>query len=58
MEMYLEEYFKEFGEAFPMIPIAWGRTEEEIVQIIKRCIKEQKDVYELGYVTESEDVMY
>lgn len=58
MEMYLEEYFNEFGEAFPMIPLAWGRTEEEIVKIIKRCIKEQKDVYELGYVTESEDVMY
>ena len=45
-------YQKTFGEGFPMIPLAWGRSDEEIVKIIKECLKKKKDVYELGYVQE------
>ena len=46
MELF-EEYAKRFGDGFPMIPVGFGRTEEEIKKIIKRCLDENKDAYEL-----------
>ena len=58
MEGYLDKYYDEFGEAFPMIPLMWGRTEEEVVQIIKKCLSEHKDAYELGYVTDNDGTLY
>lgn len=59
MDMDLfEEYAKRFGDGFPMIPVGFGRTEEEIEKIIKRCLDENKDAYELGYVKDDDEVIY
>lgn len=49
-----EQYYERFGDAFPMIPLAWGRSEEEIIAIIDECLEKNKDVYELGYVKDGE----
>ena len=57
MELF-EEYAKRFGDGFPMIPVGFGRTEEEIKKIIKRCLDENKDAYELGYVKDDDEVIY
>lgn len=54
MEKKLREYVDMFGEGFPMIPLGWGRTDEEVIEIIDRCLKEKKDVYELGLVNEED----
>lgn len=58
LDKKLEEYRTMFKEGFPMIPLKWGRTDEQVIEIINRCIKEGKDVYELGYVIIDDDVMY
>lgn len=54
----LEKYYEKFGESVPMIPVAWGRTEKELCEIIEKCLKEGKDVYQLGYAKEDKDVLY
>ena len=52
------QYSKKFGEGFPMIPLAWGRTEQQLIYIIDECLKKGKDVYQLGYVDDDENVIY
>lgn len=56
MDKWLDAYVDRFGDRFPTIPLAWGRTDDEVVTIIKDCIDKGKDVYELGYV--KKDVVY
>ena len=58
MDELLEQYAKTFGEGFPMIPLAWGRTEEEIMALIQKCLDSKKDAYELGLVQEDDDLQY
>ena len=54
----MKQYAKTFGDGFPTIPLAWDRTDEELIEIIDRCLAEKKDVYELGILTNDEDVKY
>lgn len=54
----MEEYEKKFGDSFPTMPLMYGKTKEEMIEIIDRCIRENKDVYELGILSLDEDVMY
>lgn len=58
LEKKQQEYFERFGEAFPMIPLAWGRSEAEVIEVIDECLKENKDAYELGYVKDDLDIEY
>ena len=55
---HMEAYAKAFGDGFPMIPIGWGRSDEEVCEIIDECIKKKKTVYQLGYAKDSEDIEY
>ena len=50
----LEEYGKKFDDTFPMIPLAWGRSDEEIIKLIDECLEDGKDVYEKGLVKDGE----
>lgn len=54
----LGEYAKKFGEGFPMIPVAWGKTEKELRKIVEECIKKGKTAYELGYAKEDDEAVY
>ena len=54
----LQEYAKRFGDGFPMIPIARGRDDEEVISIIDKCLQAGKDAYELGYVNDDVDIDY
>lgn len=58
LDKLLDQYAKKFGDGFPMIPLAWGRSDEEVCEIIKKCIKAGKDAYELGLVSDGEDINY
>ena len=59
MDMKLfEEYAKRFDDGFPMIPLGFGRTEKEVESLVKRCLKEGKDAYELGLVKDDDEVIY
>ncbi len=58
MDEWLEKYFDMFGEGFPTFQIARGRTDDECIEIIKTCIENKKDAYELGYAEDDEDTIY
>lgn len=55
---YLFKYLETFGEGFPMYQLGRGATDEEIVRMIKRCLKAKKDVYALGILKDDEDIEY
>ena len=45
----LELYKNTFDDSFPTIPMI-GRTEEEMIDMINKCVSEKKDVYDMGYL--------
>lgn len=45
----LELYENTFDDSFPTILMS-GRTEEEIIDMINKCVSEKKDVYDMGYL--------
>lgn len=57
LQKALERYEKKFNDSFPTIPFS-SRKDEEIIDIIDECIEENKDVYDLGYLSLDDDIMY
>lgn len=56
LQKALERYKKKFNDDFPTIPFdSW--EDAEIIDIIDECIEENKDVYDLGYLS-LDDIMY
>ena len=53
----MEQYEEVFDDTFPRSQMT-GRSDAEILQIISECIKKKKDVYDLGYLTLDDDVLY
>lgn len=49
----LDKYAEVFGEGFPMIPVAWGRSDAEVEKLIDNCLDKKKTAYELGYLKEA-----
>ena len=58
MDELLNRYAEAFGDGFPMFQLGRGRSESEIMDIIKHCLDEGKDAYKLGLVTDDPDVVY
>lgn len=56
LQKALERYKKKFNDDFPTIPFE-SQEDEEIIDIIDECIEENKDVYDLGYLS-LDDTMY
>ena len=54
----LIEYTERFGEGFPTVPLAWGRSDADVVEIIDKCLTAGKNVYDMGYLTLDPDVKY
>lgn len=46
----LKKYEEMFEDDFPTFSMS-GLEEGEMLKIINKCITEEKDVYELGYLT-------
>ena len=46
----LDRYYDTFNDSLPTIPMC-GHEEEEMIEIINKCISEKKDVYDLGYLS-------
>ncbi len=53
----LDKYFDVFEGNFPMFQLGKG-SYENTIKIIDRCIRENKDVYELGYLSLDNDWLY
>jgi len=58
IDKMMEEYAAKFGDGFPSYQIMRSRTEEETIEIIKDCLEQDKDAYELGYVSDEEEIEY
>ena len=58
MDKYLEMYVEKFEEGFPMYQLGRGRSDDEIIEIIKKCLEAGKTVYELGLLKEDDDDLY
>lgn len=56
-EAKLNEYEKLFGD-FPTYPLMLTRTEEQAIEMINSCIKNGKDVYQMGYMEDNPDILY
>lgn len=54
LDQKMQEYSQRFHDGFPTIPLAWSRSDNELIGIIDECLEKGKDVYELGYVAEGE----
>ena len=55
IDKHLEEYARAFGDGFPMYQLGrGGTTDEEVIEIIKRCLSEKKDVYALGILKDDD----
>ncbi|BBK61859.1 hypothetical protein A9CBEGH2_07990 [Amedibacterium intestinale] len=53
----IEAYNKTFKDGFPSIPLL-SRPEKEVIEIVENCIKNNKDVYEMGYLKLDDDIIY
>lgn len=53
----VDAYNKVFEDGFPSIPLL-SRPEKEVINIVETCIKEKKDVYEMGYLKLDDDIIY
>jgi hypothetical protein len=58
LENLLRKYDEKFGEDFPTIPLGWGRTKQELCDLIQLCIDTNEDVYAKGLVVENNEVLY
>ena len=55
---WLQKYVDKFDEGFPMYQLGRTRTNDEIIEIIKRCLTENKTAYDLELVTDDLDTEY
>ena len=58
LEAKLNEYEKLFVDQFPTYPLMLARTEEQVIETINDCIENGKDVYQMGYLEDSLDILY
>ena len=57
-EEKLNMYEKTFGESFPTYPLMLSKTDEEMIEIIDRCLDAEQDVYEMGILKDDPDSKY
>lgn len=58
LDKALELYEKTFDDTFPTIPLMMENSDEKVVEIINSCISENKDVYDMGYLSLDSNVIY
>ena len=49
LDKALELYEQIFDDLFPMSPMM-SKPPDEVIDIIKKCVSEKKDVYDMGYL--------
>lgn len=57
IEKELDLYRKTFNDNFPTFAF-YSKSPEEIAVIIKKCVMEKKDVYDMGYLSLNSDIEY
>ena len=54
---YINAYDNQF-DSFPTFQLVPGRSENQVIAIIKECLTKGKDVYELGYLVLDPNIIY
>ena len=54
LENLLREYEDRFEAVFPMFPLGFGQ-ESEVSNMIRMCLSEGKNAYEMGFVPPLDD---
>ena len=49
----LDRYYNTFDDSFPMAAMS-GVGENDVIEMIDKCIAQRKDVYDLGYLSVDE----
>lgn len=57
IEKKLIEYADRFEDGFPTFQLR-GKSDEKMIEMIDQCLDSGKDAYELGFVDDSDEVMY
>lgn len=52
----VDAYNERFEDGFPSRPLL-SRPEKEVIKIVETCLKENKDVYEMGYLKLDDDLI-
>lgn len=58
LEELLMQYLDKFGEGFPMYQLGRNNTDAEVADMVKECLAQGKDAYEMGFVEDDPDVLY
>lgn len=58
MDEWLKKYAEAFDDGFPTIPLAFGRSDEEVIALIKQCLDAGKDAYDMGIIEDNTDLVY
>ncbi|MDU2418061.1 hypothetical protein [Negativicoccus succinicivorans] len=56
VETAIKLYDDTFADTFPTIPLLRDMPDDEVIEMINKCVAEGKDVYEMGYL--SLDIYY
>lgn len=54
----LKRYEDILKDDFPTIPLLKWYSEEEVIEMIDKCIEENKNVIEMGYYEQDNDIKY
>ena len=52
LDKALELYEKTFSESFPTIPLLMDNSDDEVVEMINKCVSQNKDVYGMRFLDE------
>ena len=58
LDKSLELYEQVFDDSFPTIPLLMQKSDEEVIEIINKCVQGKKDVYDMGYLTLKDNILY
>ena len=57
LSKYMHDYYEKFNDIFPMFYFS-SYAPKDTIDIIKECILNKKNVFELGYVKVDDDELY
>lgn len=58
LDALMIEYARRFKEGFPSFQLLRGLTDDEAIETVQRCLDAGKTAYDLGLLTDGEDVEY
>lgn len=58
LEELMRLYAEKFDDGFPTYQLARTNSDEEVADMIRECLAQGKNAYEMGFVEDDPDVEY